>query len=76
MEGTILAPNAAVNFINGQFNGTLIADSVSGAGESHWDPFIGVLPAQPVPEPASIVLAGCGVAGIGLVRYFRRRAGK
>jgi len=44
VEGTILAPCAHVNFNNGDVNGSIIADSLSGYGESHHVPFDGCLP--------------------------------
>jgi choice-of-anchor A domain-containing protein len=55
-EGTILAPNAAVTFTSGQINGSLIAASLTGTGETHLDLFTGTLPLA-VPEPSSIVMA-------------------
>jgi len=44
--GSILAPGAAVSFDNGQLNGTLVAASMTGTGESHHVPFVGCV-AQP-----------------------------
>lgn len=35
VKGTVLAPHAAVNFSNGNIDGTMIAKSLSGGGQSH-----------------------------------------
>ncbi len=41
VDGSLLAPNAAVNFSNGQIDGTLVADSVTGSsGELHNFPLV------------------------------------
>ena len=57
VNGSILAPLAAVNFSNGHINGTFIADSMSnGYGEANYYPFTGCLPAlvsTPTPTPTS-----------------------
>ena len=71
VEGTILAPNANVNFAGGQINGSLIAQSVTGQGESHLHLFTGTLPVNPVPEPSTIVLAACGLAALVGTRTYR-----
>ncbi|HEY4311311.1 MAG TPA: choice-of-anchor A family protein [Pirellulales bacterium] len=76
IEGTILAPNAAVNFAGGQINGSLIAQSVTGQGESHLHLFVGNLPVNPIPEPSTFVLAACGLAAFAGIKAYRRRAGK
>ncbi len=76
IEGTILAPNANVSFIGGQLNGSLIAQSVSGQGESHLDLFIGNLPVNPIPEPSTFVLAACGLAALAGTKAYRRRSKK
>ena len=62
VEGTILAPNANVNFAGGQINGSIIAQSITGQGESHLHLFTGNLPTNPIPEPSTFVLAACGLA--------------
>ena len=72
IEGTILAPWANVNFINGQINGSLIAQSLTGSGESHLHLFQGSLPIDPVPEPSTMALAAIGAAA--LVFAARRRS--
>src|SRR5690606_23275872 len=35
IKGTLLAPNASVNFNNGHIDGSLIVGSITGTGESH-----------------------------------------
>ena len=75
IEGTILAPGAAINFQGGQINGTLIGQSVTGSGEAHLHLFQGTLPSQPIPEPSTIVLAICGAVALvatGCARRSRR----
>jgi choice-of-anchor A domain-containing protein len=64
IEGSVLAPNAAVHFNNGQINGNLIAGSLDGPGESHNHLFNGNLPDGPhstVPEPGTLSLLGASV---------------
>ena len=51
-----------MNFAGGQLNGSLIAQSVTGEGESHQHLFIGNLPLNLIPEPSTFVLAACGLA--------------
>ncbi len=43
-KGTVLAPKANIQFNNGQIDGSLIASTVQGNGESHHMPFTGDLP--------------------------------
>jgi choice-of-anchor A domain-containing protein len=71
--GSVLAPYAAVTGNNGQIDGNLIADSLSGPTAMFNYGFEGTLPSA-TPEPASIVLIVGGLLGIGLAR--RRRAAK
>ena len=66
--GSVLAPLANVNFSNGNVEGTLIANNVSGQGEYHNYQFLGTLP---VPEPSSLALIGLTMATI--VGYRRRK---
>jgi choice-of-anchor A domain-containing protein len=44
IQGSILAPNAAVNFSNGNFEGTIVGHSWIGNGEGHNCLFTGCLP--------------------------------
>ncbi|MEO0540117.1 MAG: choice-of-anchor A family protein [Cyanobacteria bacterium P01_A01_bin.105] len=71
--GSILAPHAAVDFNNGHINGTLVAGSLAGTGESHLidTPDHPTDPSQEVPEPA--VVGGLVVLGLGLRRMKRVR---
>jgi choice-of-anchor A domain-containing protein len=72
--GTILAPNANVNFAGGNIDGTMIAKNLSGSGESHWYPFLGNLPPiTPIPEPSTIALAGLGTLGLAFAGWRKRR---
>lgn len=68
IEGSILAPLAAFNFNNAHINGNLIAESLTGGGQSNNYLFQGNLPdpiRETVPEPAT--LAGLGlVAAVGI----------
>jgi choice-of-anchor A domain-containing protein len=77
--GSVLATHAHYNFNNGNLEGTLVANSVSGSGEFHNFQFQGNLPNQPtptseppseiVPEPASIL----GLMMVGGLLSLRRR---
>ena len=73
VEGSVLAPLASVNFAGGQFNGTLIANNLTGPGELHQDLFAGTLPVNPTPEPSSLVLAGIAAMGLAAVGIGRLR---
>lgn len=68
VQGSILAPHAAVTFGNGNVEGNLIAASLTGSGEAHNYLFSGNLP-DPVPEPSSVVLA---LSALGLLARRRR----
>lgn len=68
IKGSVLAPQASLVFNNGQINGQVVAKSMSGNGEFHYDPFCGSVP---VPEPASMVAMALG--GIGLIRARRKK---
>jgi choice-of-anchor A domain-containing protein len=75
-RGSILAPQAAVSFNNGSLDGQLIAQSLSGNGESHNYLFQGNLssfnPTASVPEPSTL-LSGIALVGLALVLRRQRR---
>ena len=84
IQGSILAPLAAINFNNGNINGTLVGNSVTGNGESHDFQFQGDLSPGvgpsispgaigTVPEPATILSTSTGLAMFGLCLWRRRR---
>ena len=56
VQGSILAPLAAVGFSNGVVNGTLIAESFRGSGSFNNRPFTGSLTSVPAPGAASLAL--------------------
>lgn len=66
--GSILAPDAAVNFSNGNVEGTLVSNSLTGSGEFHHSPFQGKLPTT-VPEPSAFALVGA----MGALLLVRRK---
>lgn len=72
--GSILTPNADIEFNNGHINGTLIAGGLSGTGESHLHLFNSDQPpGEPptsVPEPTGLV--ALGLLGAGLTRFSRK----
>lgn len=66
-NASILAPQANFTFNSGQINGNVVAYSMSGSGETHWQPFVGSLPAVvATPEPGTILLMS---AGFGLLLF-------
>jgi choice-of-anchor A domain-containing protein len=75
--GSMLAPNATVNFDSGNINGTMIAGNLYGGGETHAYMFLGNanLPnPTAVPAPSSLVLLGIGaLSGRLLARRKRHR---
>lgn len=72
--GSILAPDADVIFNTGVINGTLIADSLTGSGQSNQSLFHHDVPVTSVPEPAPAILLGCGLAGIFIFRRKMKRS--
>jgi choice-of-anchor A domain-containing protein len=88
VNGTVLAPKAAVTFNNGQINGSLIAATLSGSGETHIDQggnggadtrFSGAgrSPVSPTPEPSTLASLGTGLLfGLGVMAWRRRRVAR
>lgn len=73
INGSILAPWADIEFFKGShIDGQLIAQSLFGEGEAHNIRFDGNLPTAPVPEPATLILLGTGLAGAAAWRRRRR----
>lgn len=69
VQGTVLAPQAALTFGNGNIEGHVMVDSFIGSGEAHHYPFLGSLPAMTVPEPA----AATGLASLLILSCASRR---
>jgi choice-of-anchor A domain-containing protein len=76
--GTILAPAATTTFNNGQLNGSVLTNVLTGSGETHLHNFNGCLPSTTpnpvVPEGPLVVGAAAALAiaaGILLVRRAR-----
>ncbi|MEO1593140.1 MAG: choice-of-anchor A family protein [Cyanobacteria bacterium J06632_22] len=80
--GSILAPKADVDFNNGHINGTLVAGSLSGTGESHLvdrpdnpnNPGNPGNPDEPASVPEPTALAGLALLGLSLRRLKRSTA--
>jgi len=71
VKGSILAPNAHVDFNSAHIDGTIIADSLTGTGEFHKYDFDHNVPVAP--EPISYVLFLTGGVVLGSTGYFRNR---
>ena len=70
VKGSILAPNAHVDFNSAHVDGTIIADSLTGTGQFHQYKFDHDIPV--VPEPVSSTLFIIGGAALGF-RTFRKK---
>ena len=69
VQGSILAPDADVTFNTGNLYGTLVAESLTGTGEFHQDPFNPPV----VPEPVSSTLFIVGGAVLGFKRFRKKQ---
>jgi choice-of-anchor A domain-containing protein len=80
-QGAIVAPNQAVTLNgNGQFDGSIFAASISGGGQTNFDPFGGTMPSTADPLPAlseglPVAMAGLAALGFGAL-LVRRRHGR
>lgn len=78
-QGTIVAPNQAVTInSNGQFDGSILAASISGGGQTNFDPFGGTMPSSADPLPAlpeglPLAMGGLAIAGFAGLMVARRR---
>lgn len=72
--GTVLAPNATFS-AGANVNGQVIVNTLSGSGEIHNFLFQGNLPGTSTPEPAPILLTGCGLALVA-ARSLRGKRGE
>ncbi|WP_435015570.1 choice-of-anchor A family protein [Tundrisphaera sp. TA3] len=81
IQGSILAPNAAISFNNSTIDGTIVGRSISGNGAANNFSFAGDLSALVgptvtpgvVPEPATILSTVIGLALIGGASHHQRR---
>ncbi len=55
VKGTVLAPNATVSFSNGNIDGSLIANNVSGSGEIHYHLYTGPQGQTSVFNPVPVI---------------------
>ena len=70
IEGTVIAPTAAVTLGFTHVDGSLYVASLNGTGELHDKPFTGTVPTGP--EPTSMALSLIGLGTVGVVFYRKR----
>jgi choice-of-anchor A domain-containing protein len=78
IAGSVIAPLANVTN-NNQIDGALVANSWTGSGELHDDPYTGASPLPPTtvsaaPEPSTWALTLMGIGALGLMLRRARRA--
>lgn len=73
VEGSVLAPHAAITFNNGQLNGQLFGLSFNGNGQLNHCLFHGLQELTLIPLPPAALAGGLGLIGLAAARRLRRR---